>query len=88
MLEDFPSKYRKKNNSNSCIFLFFRIKVNNWEECVTQCCRFNRCNVAYWISSVCVHIECISDELCQPINGDSIDVNDEIFYLKVRSIRK
>ncbi|UJR37839.1 hypothetical protein I4U23_030529 [Adineta vaga] len=63
---------------------YSKIKVNSWEECVNQCCQFNRCNVAYWIESVCVHIECISDELCAPIEGN---INDETLYLKVRSIQ-
>lgn len=67
---------------------FLRIKVESWEECVSQCCEFNRCNVAYWISSICVHIECISDDMCQPIGNDNADINDETLYLQVRSVRK
>jgi hypothetical protein len=55
---------------------------------VTQCCQFDRCNVAYWISSTCLHIECISDELCEPIAGDNSDINDDTLYIKVRSVRK
>jgi hypothetical protein len=67
---------------------FLRAKVNSWEECVTECCQFNRCNVAYWISLTCFHIECVSDELCQPIASDTNDINDDILYIQVRSIRK
>ncbi|CAF0871946.1 unnamed protein product [Adineta steineri] len=65
---------------------YSKIKVNSWEGCVTQCCEFHRCNIAFWISSVCVHIECVSDELCEPINSDASDINDETFYVKIRSI--
>jgi hypothetical protein len=81
-------KSNKKKQSPSFFFFFFRVKVDSWDECVTQCCQFNRCNVAYWISSTCFHIECLSDELCQPIKGENSDINDETVYLKIRSVRK
>ncbi|CAF1062140.1 unnamed protein product [Adineta ricciae] len=63
---------------------FSKIKVNSWEECVNQCCQFNRCNVVYWIASVCVHIECISDEICAPVEAN---LNEETMYLRVRSVQ-
>ncbi|CAF3864394.1 unnamed protein product, partial [Rotaria sp. Silwood2] len=66
---------------------YSKIKVNSWVECVAQCCLFNRCNVAYWISSTCLHIECLSDELCKPINIVNGDINDDTLYLKVRSVQ-
>ncbi|CAF0992232.1 unnamed protein product [Rotaria sp. Silwood1] len=66
---------------------YSKIKVESWTECVAQCCQFNRCNVAYWISSTCLHIECLSDELCKPISIDNDDTNDETLYIKVRSVR-
>ena len=62
--------------------------MNNWDECVAQCCEFNRCNVAYWISSTCLHIECVSDEFCQPISNDNSEVGDNTLYIQVRSVRK
>ena len=64
------------------------MKVNSWEECVAQCCQFSRCNVAYWISNVCLHIECLSDDLCQPTNVQNNELNEETFYMKIRSVRK
>lgn len=62
--------------------------MNSWEECVAQCCRFSRCNVAYYLSSTCLHIECLSDELCEPTDTFNNNINEETLYLKVRSIRK
>jgi hypothetical protein len=82
------SKYKKNSKSKIIFVLCFRIKVDSWNECVAQCCEFNRCNVAYWISSTCFHIECLSDELCEPITGENSDIDDQTFYLKVRSVRK
>jgi hypothetical protein len=82
------SKYAKIRNKMSIILFFFRVKVDSWEECTAQCCQFNRCNVAYWISSTCLHIECLSDELCEPVNGANSDINEETLYLKIRSVRK
>ncbi len=79
---------RNKNKIISIVFFLLRIKVDNWNECIAQCCQFYRCNVAYWISSTCLHIECSSDELCQPTKGENSDINDETLYLKIRSIRK
>lgn len=64
------------------------MKANSWYECVAQCCQFNRCNVAYWVSDTCLHVECISDELCQPITGDNNAISDDTLYLAVRSVRK
>ncbi|CAF0943448.1 unnamed protein product [Rotaria sordida] len=66
---------------------YSKIKVNSWSECVAQCCKFNRCNVAYWISSTCLHIECSSDELCEPMNIDNGDNGDDTLYLRVRSVQ-
>ncbi|CAF3884978.1 unnamed protein product [Rotaria magnacalcarata] len=66
---------------------FSKIHVNEWDECVAQCCQFSRCNVAYWVSSTCLHIECSSDEMCQPIEMADTHLSDDVFYLRIRSVR-
>ncbi|CAM2721049.1 unnamed protein product [Rotaria socialis] len=65
---------------------FSKIHVNGWDECVAQCCQFSRCNVAYWVSSTCFHIECSSDEMCQPIEMVDTHLSDDVFYLRIRSV--
>jgi hypothetical protein len=89
MLENIPGRKNKSiKKTFHGLICFFRVKVKSWEECVTQCCQFDRCNVAYWISSTCLHVECISDEICQPIPGDNSDINEDTLFLQVRSVRK
>lgn len=74
--------------SQSILFvLISRISAANWYECVAKCCEFSRCNVAYWLSSACFHIECTSDELCRPVDLNDNRADDAL-YMKIRSVRK
>ncbi|CAF4143094.1 unnamed protein product, partial [Didymodactylos carnosus] len=65
---------------------YSKVKVTNWNDCISQCCKFQECNVAYWIHHTCLHIKCLSDEMCKPTKIDSDDSDDDILYLQVRYI--
>lgn len=82
------SRAEKQNKIIDAFCFCIRIKADSWEECVNQCCQFSRCNVAYYLSSTCLHIECLSDDLCEPIDAFNSNINDETLFLKVRSVGK